>query len=105
MTIDAHMHVGDFGRFRVSLLPAEVPALLDYNGLDAGIMFCPDNELTLEAVELCRSAFGLYWADPKQPRCVQEAERYLRHPKFRGITRSSGAFTPTIRLSIHSSSC
>jgi uncharacterized protein len=85
MTIDAHMHVGDFGRFRVSLMPAEVPALFDHNELEAGILFCPDNKLTLEAVESCPAAFGLYWADPKQPSCVEEAERYLAHPKFKGI--------------------
>ena len=42
------------------------------------------NALVRETVHEVDNAYGLYWANPKNPNCVAELRDYLADPKFRG---------------------
>lgn len=85
MAFDAHMHIGDFGIFGVSLDRDGLAQLMRDNDVEVGVVFCPDNKAVLDAVECIPGAYGLYWADPTVPGHLQEAARYLDHPKFLGV--------------------
>lgn len=85
MTIDAHMHVGDFPAFDVGLDARGLDALLREWKIEAGMVFHPDNAYTREVVETVEGAWGLYWANPRTPGYLAEAERYLDHPRFLGV--------------------
>ncbi len=85
MTIDAHMHVGDFPLFDVRMDGPGLAATFSKFDIEAGLVFCPENHLTRDAVETVGPAYGLYWANPKQPGYLEEAAQYLEHPKFRGV--------------------
>ncbi|MDA8292221.1 MAG: amidohydrolase family protein [Actinomycetota bacterium] len=85
MTVDAHMHVGEFPLFDVRMDGPGLAATLARFDIDAGLVFCPENHLTRSAVEAVDAAYGLYWANPKMPGHLEEAEEYLGHPKFRGV--------------------
>jgi predicted TIM-barrel fold metal-dependent hydrolase len=83
---DAHMHVGDFGpMFNVSLDRdglAEIIGAHDYEGC---CVFHPDNEYVRTVVESIPDAYALVWANPRLPGYLDEAERFLEHPKFLGM--------------------
>jgi uncharacterized protein len=85
VTIDSHMHVGDFPMFGVSLDPAGLAEVFKKHDIAAGMVFYPDNALTRDVVESIDPAFGFYWANPRQANYVAEAAGYLDHPKFRGV--------------------
>ena len=85
MTIDAHLHVGDFPMFGVRLDPDGLADLFRRHEIAAGMVFYPDNALTRDVVENLDPAYGFYWANPKQPGFVEEAAGYLDHPKFLGV--------------------
>ena len=85
MVFDAHMHVGDFGIFGVSLDREGLAELMRANEISVGVVFSPDNEATLAAVESIPGAYGLYWADPNQRGHLDEARRFLDHAKFLGV--------------------
>jgi predicted TIM-barrel fold metal-dependent hydrolase len=82
---DAHMHVGEFPLFDVRLDKSSLAAYLDDNGIDVGMIFNQDNALVRETVHEVDSAYGLYWANPKNPDCIAELRDYLSDPKFRGV--------------------
>jgi predicted TIM-barrel fold metal-dependent hydrolase len=85
MITDAHMHVGEFPTFGVGLDPCALGEHLADNGIDCGIVFCPDNALTEKALGATPGAGGLYWANPKKPDAAAEAADYLANPRFRGL--------------------
>jgi len=85
MVFDAHMHVGDFGFFGVSLGRDGLAKLMQENDVAAGVVFSPDNQAVVDVVESIPGAYGLFWADPTKPVHVDEAAEYLEHPKFLGI--------------------
>ncbi len=85
MTVDAHMHVGEFPLFDVRMDGAGLAATFTKFDIASGLVFCPENHLTREAVEAVDAAYGLYWANPKLPGYLDEAAEYLDHPKFRGV--------------------
>ncbi len=86
MIFDAHMHVGDFGpMFNVSLDRDGLARLIAEHGYEGCCVFYPDNEYVRTVVESIPEAYALYWANPRQPGCVEEAERFLDHPKFLGL--------------------
>jgi len=83
---DAHMHVGDFGpMFNVSLDRNELAELIEEHGYEGCCVFHPDNEYVRTVVESIPEAYGLVWGNPRVPGYVDEAERYLDHPKFLGL--------------------
>jgi hypothetical protein len=83
---DAHMHVGDFGpMFNVSLDRDGLAALMEEHSYEACCVFYPDNEYVRTVVESIPGAYGLVWGNPRLPGYVEEAERYLDHPKFLGL--------------------
>jgi uncharacterized protein len=83
---DSHMHVGDFGSmFGVSLDRDGIEALMHEHGVTNGVVFYPDNEYVREVVESIPGLYGLVWGNPRVPRCVEEVEKYLAHPKFLGL--------------------
>lgn len=82
---DAHMHVGEFPLFDVRLDKNSLAGYLADNGIDTGMIFNPDNALVRETVHEVDSAYGLYWANPKNPDCVAELRDYLTDPRFRGV--------------------
>lgn len=85
MTFDAHVHVGEFPLFGVDLDKDGLVDLLRECGLAGAVIFHPDNEYCRQVVDAVPSAFGLYWANPKIPGFVEEAARFLEHPKFVGV--------------------
>ena len=86
MIFDAHMHVGDFGpMFNVSLDRDGLARLIAEHGYEGCCVFYPDNEYVRTVVESIPEAYGLVWANPRQPGYLEEAERFLDHPKFLGL--------------------
>jgi len=85
VAFDAHMHVGDFGTFGVSLNRDGLAELMHANDVAVGIVFSPDNEAVVEVVESIPGAYGLYWADPTRPGHVEDAGRFVDHAKFLGV--------------------
>jgi predicted TIM-barrel fold metal-dependent hydrolase len=86
MIFDAHMHVGDFGpMFNVSLDRDGLAAIIAEHGYEGCCVFYPDNEYVRTVVESIPEAYGLYWANPRLPGYLEEAERFLDHPKFLGL--------------------
>lgn len=82
---DAHMHVGDFPMFGVNLDEAGLAGYLADNGIDAGMVFHQDNAMVQRVIQDIPAAHGLYWANPKNPRAVDELRDFLDDPKFRGV--------------------
>jgi hypothetical protein len=62
MTIDAHMHVGDFPLFNVGMDAAGLARTFERHAIDAGMVFYPDNAVTRGVVENLEPAYGFYWA-------------------------------------------
>lgn len=85
MTIDAHLHVGEFPLFNVRIDASGLADLFPRHAIDAGMVFSPDNALVRDVVTGLGPAYGFYWANPKQPGFVAEAAEYLDHPKFLGV--------------------
>jgi uncharacterized protein len=85
VTIDSHLHVGDFPMFGVQLDPDGLADLLRAHEITAGMVFYPENALTRDVVQRIDGAYGFYWANPRQPGFVAEAAAYLDHPKFLGV--------------------
>ena len=85
MITDAHMHVGEFPLFDVRLDRHSLADYLAENSIDAGMIFNPDNALVRETVHEVENAYGLYWANPKNPDCVAELRDHLADPRFRGV--------------------
>jgi predicted TIM-barrel fold metal-dependent hydrolase len=83
---DAHMHVGDFGPlFNVSLDRDGLAAIIDEFEYEGCCVFHPDNEYVRTVVESIPEAYALAWANPRLPGYLEEAERFLEHPKFLGM--------------------
>jgi predicted TIM-barrel fold metal-dependent hydrolase len=82
---DAHMHVGDFPLFNVSLDRDGLEHTMAEHGIEGGVVFHPDNAYVREVVESLEGAYGLVWANPRFPGYVEETERFLDHPKFLGV--------------------
>ena len=84
MVFDAHMHVGDYGIFGVSLDRDALAELMHANDVAAGIVFSPDNSAVVHVVDTVAEAYGLFWADPTRPGYLEEAREFIEHPKFLG---------------------
>lgn len=86
MIFDAHMHVGDFGpMFNVSLDRDGLAALMAEHDYDGCVVFHPDNEHVRTVVESIPEAYALVWGNPRVPGYLEEAARFLEHPKFLGL--------------------
>jgi len=83
---DSHMHVGSFeSMFGVSIDRDGLAALMEEHGVTGGVVFHPDNAYAAEVVESIPGLYGLVWANPRLPGYLEEAERFLAHPKFVGM--------------------
>jgi predicted TIM-barrel fold metal-dependent hydrolase len=85
MTFDAHMHVGDFELFNVSLDRDGLVALMEEHDIDGGVVFHPDNAYVREVVESVDGMYGLVWANPRLPGYVEDTAHFLDHPRFLGV--------------------
>jgi predicted TIM-barrel fold metal-dependent hydrolase len=86
LIFDAHTHVGDFGpMFNVSLDRDGLAAVIEEHEYEGCCVFHPDNEYVRTVVESIPEAYGLVWANPKLSGYVDEAARFLEHPKFLGL--------------------
>ncbi len=86
MIFDSHMHVGDFGpMFNVSLDRDGLAAIVEEHGYEGCCVFHPDNEYVRTVVESIPEAYALVWANPRLPGYLEEAARFLEHPKFLGM--------------------
>jgi predicted TIM-barrel fold metal-dependent hydrolase len=85
MIIDSHMHIGDFPLFNVSLDEPGLDKLVASCGLDRAIIFHPDNSLVQRVISKRPKVFGLVWANPREPDCVQTVASYLDDQNFRGL--------------------
>jgi uncharacterized protein len=83
--VDPHMHVGDFPLFDVGMDADGLVALFAEWNYAAGIVFHPDNALVRDLVEDIPNAWALFWANPREPECADEARDFLTHPKFLGV--------------------
>jgi predicted TIM-barrel fold metal-dependent hydrolase len=80
------MHVGSFeSMFGVSLDRDGLAAMMEEHGIGNGVVFHPDNAYVAEVVESIPGMYGLVWANPRLPGYLEEAERFLDHPKFLGM--------------------
>jgi predicted TIM-barrel fold metal-dependent hydrolase len=82
---DAHMHVGHFPLFDVSLDRDGLATIVAEHGYGGCCVFHPDNEYVRTVVETVPEAYALVWANPRLPGYLEEAERFLEHPKFLGM--------------------
>jgi predicted TIM-barrel fold metal-dependent hydrolase len=82
---DAHMHVGTFPLFNVSLDRDGLRDTMAEHGITGGVVFHPDNDYVREVVESLEGVHGLVWANPRLPGYVEEAKRFLDHPRFLGM--------------------
>jgi uncharacterized protein len=82
---DAHMHVGDFPLFNVSLDGAGLVQLLDEQGIDGCVVFHPDNEAVRGVVRSDPRVHGLVWVNPREPAYLEDAARFLDMPEFLGV--------------------
>jgi hypothetical protein len=82
---DAHMHVGEFPLFGVSLDRNGLAALMEEHEYGGCVVFHPDNAYVAETVASVPDAYGLVWANPRLPGFLAEAERYLAEPRFLGV--------------------
>jgi predicted TIM-barrel fold metal-dependent hydrolase len=86
MLIDVHMHAGDFtDPFDAALDADGLAGIFTAHQLDAGMVFCRRNALTLEIIEKIPQAYGFYWADPTDPRHLGEAREWLTSPQIKGV--------------------
>jgi predicted TIM-barrel fold metal-dependent hydrolase len=80
------MHVGSFeSMFGVSLDRDGLAAMMEEHEIGNGVVFHPDNAYVAEVVESIPGMYGLVWANPRLPGYLEEAERFLDHPKFLGM--------------------
>jgi uncharacterized protein len=80
------MHVGSFeSMFGVSLDRDGLAALMEEHGIVNGVVFHPDNAYVAEVIESIPGMYGLVWSNPRVPGYLEEAERFLDHPKFLGM--------------------
>lgn len=91
MTVDAHMHVGDFPLFDVGLDRDGLAEFIRHHEFDAAVVFHPDNAYVREVVDDIPEAYALVWANPHVEECADEVATYLEHPKFLG-----GKFHPLL---------
>lgn len=85
MIFDAHMHVGEFGLFNVSLDQEGLERTMRENEIAGGVVFHPDNAYVREVVSAVPGAHGLVWANPRLPNYLDEALRFLDDPHFLGV--------------------
>ncbi len=86
MIFDSHMHVGSFeSMFGVSLDRDGLETLMREHGIGSGVVFHPDNDYVRQVVESIPGMYALVWANPRLPGYLEEAERFLDHPKFLGM--------------------
>lgn len=85
MIFDAHMHVGDFPLFNVSLDRDGLVELMREHSYGGCLVFHPDNAYVREVVESTEGAYGLVWANPRLPDCLEETAALLEHPRFLGV--------------------
>jgi predicted TIM-barrel fold metal-dependent hydrolase len=85
LIFDAHMHVGEFPLFDVRLDRAGLVELMHANGYAGCVVFHPDNAYVAGVVETVEGAYGLVWANPRLPASMEEAARFLDHPRFLGV--------------------
>ncbi len=85
MIFDAHMHIGDYPLFRVSLDGEGLRALLEECGIDRCLVFYPDNALVRDVVSEIPGASALVWANPRIPGNIEESISWLDDPNFVGV--------------------
>jgi predicted TIM-barrel fold metal-dependent hydrolase len=85
MIVDSHMHLGDFPLFNVSLDGPGLDELVVSCELDKAIVFHPDNAMVQRVIAERPGVFGLVWANPREPNCVQTASSFLDDRNFRGV--------------------
>lgn len=83
---DSHMHVGSFGGgFDVSIDRDGLERLMEEHEITNGVVFYPDNAYVAEVVDSIPGLYALVWGNPRLPGYVEEAARWLEHPKFIGL--------------------
>ena len=103
ITVDAHQHFWDLGKFqypwmtddmvalRRNYLPADLRPVLDREGIDRTVFVQAQHSLveTQWALELAESkpwiAGVVGWLDLRSPRLEEQIERYADNPKFVGV--------------------
>jgi predicted TIM-barrel fold metal-dependent hydrolase len=82
---DAHMHVGEFPLFNVSLDRDGLEQLMHQTGVEGGLVFHPDNAYVHTVAASIPSVYGLVWVNPRQPNYLDEALHFLDDSHFIGV--------------------
>lgn len=78
LIIDCHMHAGSLGfPFSLNYSIEDLARNFAEQNLAAGIVFCHDNQLTLEVTERIPNAAALYWVHPHEQGWLAAAEKFL----------------------------
>lgn len=85
MIFDAHMHIGDFPYFGVSLDLEGLRTVFAEQQLVGGLVFHPDNDLVARTLPQVEGAHGLFWANPREPDVAQRCDRALDGGQFVGV--------------------
>jgi predicted TIM-barrel fold metal-dependent hydrolase len=85
MIFDAHMHIGNYPLFNVSLDRDGLAATLEENGIDRCLVFAPDNAEVKRVVDTIPGAKALVWANPRVPGNIEDAIERLDDPTFVGV--------------------
>ena len=84
--IDAHMHLGDFKAFGVSITYDELIRVMDEYKIGRGVVSSLPNSLTREAMEQDPGRVsGLFRVDPRNPEEVELIEKAVRDWGFKGV--------------------
>ena len=86
MIFDSHMHVGSFeSMFGVSLDRDGIDALMREHDMSNGVVFYPDNAYVQRGRRVDPRPLRAGLGQPAGAGYVEEAERFLEHPKFIGL--------------------
>jgi uncharacterized protein len=85
MIFDAHMHIGNYPLFNVSLDRDGLAATLQENGISRCCVFAPDNDEVKRVVDTIPGAKALVWANPRMPGNIERSIELLDDPTFVGV--------------------
>jgi hypothetical protein len=85
--IDFHAHIGEFtGLFNVKMSAPDIVELNRGYGVEKTLISSLPNDVTRDAVErFPEELIGLYWANPYDPRSVEELRGAVKDWGFRGV--------------------
>lgn len=85
LIFDAHMHVGTFPLFGVSLDRDGLASTMQENDISECVVFTPNNAYCKEVVDTIPGARALVWANPRERGNIERSIELLDDPTFIGV--------------------